>query len=116
MAACPLPITVVYLTNRALPVGRTSTAGGSGASASVSYLVSEWPVELDMRRELAPFGLVEEDINGHDVCGMIPLTIEGASSALYTQNSGVIFIHSTPGTVFFFKRRLRSPRSPSSCV
>jgi hypothetical protein len=43
-----------------------------------------------------------------DVCGMIPLTIEGASGALYIQNSGVIFIRNTPGTVFFFKRRLRS--------
>ena len=41
--------------------------------------------------------------NVDDVCGMIPLTTRGASGALYTQNSGVIFIHNTPGTVFFFK-------------
>jgi hypothetical protein len=48
-----------------------------------------------------------QGLNAHDVCGMIPLTIEGASGALYTQNSGVIFIRNTPGTVLF-KRRLRS--------
>jgi len=39
----------------------------------------------------------------HDVCGMIRLTMRGASGDLYTQNGGVIFIHNTPGTVFFFK-------------
>ena len=42
------------------------------------------------------------------MCGMNQLTMRGASSALYTQNGGVIFIHNTPGTVFFFKQRLRS--------
>jgi hypothetical protein len=42
-------------------------------------------------------------VDVHDVRGMIPLTIEGASGALYRQNIGVIFIYNNPGTVSFFK-------------
>ena len=53
-------------------------------------------------------GILCCELKVHDVCGIIPLTMRGASSALYTQNGGVITIHNTPGTVFFFKRRLRS--------
>ena len=36
----------------------------------------------------------------NDVCGIIALTIEGASGALYTQNSGVIFIHNSSCRLF----------------
>jgi len=50
MAVCPLPTTVVYLTNSVAPGGSTSAGG---VSASAGYLVAEWRLELDMRRELA---------------------------------------------------------------
>src|SRR5271154_5538757 len=55
MAACPLPITVVDLTN--CEATGSPTSAGRGASISACYLVAEWLLELDMRWELVPFGL-----------------------------------------------------------